>query len=77
MGQKFKETGLEVDKRAYKKVEKEVKKNVKNAKNYYAKKIAKKGKLQPKQFYEYVKKERKQSENRTFKGGGWNTSDRS
>ena len=55
-----------------------MKKNVKNAKNNYEKKIAKEGKLQPNQFYEYLKKiKRKQSENRTFKGRGWNTSDRS
>ena len=41
-----------------KKAENEVKKNIRNAKNNYERKIAKEGKSQPKQFYAYHKKER-------------------
>ena len=55
---KFKETGLDRDKKVYKKSEKEVKKSIENAKKNYEKKVAREGKKQPKQFYAYLKGEK-------------------
>ena len=55
---RWKRTGAETDKRAYKKEVKEVKKKIKNAKRNLEKKIANGSKKKPKSFYAYLKSER-------------------
>ena len=55
---KSKEPGERRDKEEYKKAEKELKKNVRNAKKNLEKKVAEEGRDKPKQFFEYVNREK-------------------